>query len=77
MKHAMPFIYFFLFTILSAFFPSFLSAQPEKTSQESAVNIDLLLKQTEDLIRDETQILEDQKEILKTIQNLKIWARRS
>lgn len=76
MKRPILFICFFAAAVLFTFPFAFLLAQPGKAGQESAVNIDLLIKQTEDLIREEAQILEDQKEVLSILQNLKIRVRR-
>ncbi len=76
MKRAMRSVCFFVLAIFFVPPSSFLLAQPGDSGQETAVNIDLLIKQTEDLIREEAQILEDQKEVLNIIQNLKIRVRR-
>ena len=52
------------------------AAKTELAAKETPVNLDFLVREVDDLFKEEAQILEDQKEILKTIQNLKIWANK-
>ena len=76
MKFGTGLFYFFVVAVFLVLPSSFLLAQSGRSAEGAAVNLDLLIKQTEDLVREQAQILEDQEETLNMIQNLKIWVRR-
>lgn len=65
------------FALLILALPYFFLARTGESAKESSVSLDLLVRQVEDLTQETARILEDQKEILDTIKNLKVWAHRN
>ena len=73
-----PSPYLLVFFIILLIWPGhlLLAKAGETEGKTSSVNIDLLIRQVEDLSKQSDRMMQDQQEILKTIENLKVWVHR-